>query len=67
MTTDGALDDIHDARMAREKTLTAYEEADHEFRNFIREAIRLGVPVSQIADAAGISRERVYQIRDRRR
>lgn len=33
----------------------------------IRSAIREGVRVSAIADAAGLDRQRVYQIRDQRR
>jgi DNA-binding phage protein len=66
-TTSGAVDDIYDARQAREDTMAAYEMADLDFRSAIRRAVEMGVPVSQIASAAGISRERVYQIRDGRR
>jgi DNA-binding phage protein len=43
------------------------EEADAEWRSTIRRAIEMGVPVTRIAAAAGVSRERVYQIRDGRR
>lgn len=37
------------------------------FRGEIRSALAEGLPVTAIAAAAGISRERVYQIRDDRR
>lgn len=33
----------------------------------VRDAIEAGVPVAQIAEVGGISRMRVYQIRDRSR
>ncbi|MGY1846875.1 helix-turn-helix domain-containing protein [Blastococcus sp. SYSU DS1021] len=41
--------------------------ADDEWRKAIREAIDCGTSVTAIAAAAGVSRERIYQIRDDRR
>lgn len=48
---------------ARERAQAA--EADWQAK--IRIAVRQGIPVIEVAEAAGISRERVYQIRDGRR
>lgn len=45
----------------------AASAAEYQWRTVVQEAIAAGVPVSRIADAAGISRARVYQIRDNRR
>lgn len=66
-TVDGMLDELTDASSAREKAISVMEEADAEWRSTIRRAIEMRVPVTQIAAATGISRERVYQIRDGRR
>lgn len=54
------LDDLADAVAAIKTATTRRDEA-------IRKAITNGVSVSKIAEAAELSRERVYQIRDRRR
>lgn len=54
------IDDIADA-VDRIATATLDRDAA------IRKAIRAGVPVRQIAAAAQLSRERIYQIRDGRR
>lgn len=43
------------------------EEADRAWRDAIRAAVSAGERVVEIAEAAGISRDRVYQIRDGRR
>ncbi|MBF6584448.1 hypothetical protein IU414_06700 [Nocardia farcinica] len=54
------LDEIADAAAAIKTASARRDEA-------IRKAITNGVAVSKIAEAAELSRERVYQIRDRRR
>jgi hypothetical protein len=41
--------------------------ADAELRRLIREGFELGIPAVQLAKAAGVTRARVYQIRDGRR
>jgi hypothetical protein len=48
---------------AREKV----DAAEQAWRSCIRVAISQGCPAVEVAAAAGISRERVYQIRDGRR
>jgi hypothetical protein len=55
------LHEIEDARLRR-------AEADEQFYAAIREAVASKLaPVTAIAAAAGLSRERIYQIRDGRR
>lgn len=66
-TDDGALDELFDATAIRNRAVAEFENADHEWRKAIREALDRGARVALIADTAGISRERVYQIRDGRR
>lgn len=41
--------------------------ADDAWRLLIRRSVNQGYSVSALADAAGVSRERIYQIRDGRR
>jgi hypothetical protein len=41
--------------------------ADAEMRRLIREGFEYGIPGEQLAEAAGLSLPRVYQIRDGRR
>ena len=43
------------------------DAADDELRRLIREGFESGIPGEQLADAAGLSVPRVYQIRDGRR
>lgn len=43
------------------------DEADQAWRTAIQEAVAHGFRISVIAEAAGISAARVYQIRDGRR
>jgi hypothetical protein len=45
----------------------AFDTADVELRRLIREGLELGIPAVQLAKAAGVTRARVYQIRDGRR
>jgi hypothetical protein len=51
----------------REEAAAEYEAADAVWRDRIVAALRRGVPVAEIASTLGISRARVYQIRDGRR
>ena len=45
----------------------AFDDADAELRRLIREGFESGIPGEQLAQAAGLSMSRVYQIRDGRR
>ncbi|MFF8747814.1 hypothetical protein [Streptomyces californicus] len=59
------LAEIRDARIERDRVK---KEADDEFNALIREAVvSKKTPVAAIADAAQMSRARIYQIRDGRR
>lgn len=58
--TAAILDEIEEASRAIDQAISRRDE-------LIRKAITNAVPVIQIAKAATLSRERVYQIRDRRR
>jgi hypothetical protein len=51
----------------RERRRDAFDAADAELRRLIREGFEHGIPGEQLADAAGLSVPRVYQIRDGRR
>lgn len=53
------------ARLAERRE--AEREQEMEWREMIRRALDAGWSVTNIASAAGCSRERVYQIRDGRR
>jgi hypothetical protein len=44
-----------------------FEAADAELRLLIREGFESGIPGEKLAEAAGLSVPRVYQIRDGRR
>lgn len=45
----------------------AASKAEDEFASAIRIALHNGLPATEIAELAGISRARVYQIRDGKR
>lgn len=51
----------------RDKMRADLEWTDLQWRGLIRAAAKGGQPVAEIAEAAGISKARVYQIRDDRR
>lgn len=63
-TTDGPRDR---ALTAVEDASRALAEAEQERDEAIRTAVKAGVSVISIANAAGLSRARIYQIRDGRR
>lgn len=54
------------ADAARSATGTA-KEATEALHQAIRRALAHGIAIRQIADAVGLTRRRVYQIRDRTR
>ena len=51
----------------RERRRAAVDEADAELRRLIREGFEQGISGEKLAEAAGLSVPRVYQIRDGRR
>ncbi|MFE1413472.1 hypothetical protein ACFW6F_22140 [Streptomyces sp. NPDC058746] len=62
---DDLLQEIRDARAERDRVKA---EADDQFNAVIRAAVASKkAPVTAIADSAGMSRARIYQIRDGRR
>lgn len=65
--TGRPLDVVVDATQNLRSHQVATEEAEEAWKAAIRAAVTDGQRVVDIAEAAGISRERVYQIRDRRR
>jgi hypothetical protein len=58
---------IRRAAKLRDRRRAAFDSADAELRRLIREGFDSGIPGEQIAEAAGLSVPRVYQIRDGRR
>jgi hypothetical protein len=58
---------IRRAAKVRERVRDAFDSADAELRRLIREGFSQGIPGEQLAEAAGLSVARVYQIRDGRR
>lgn len=66
MTSAPMLDRLRQAREKRDRTR---EDVEAAFAEQVRQAMRdrQGHPVREIAEAAGLSRERVYQIVQGRR
>ncbi len=58
---------IRRAAELRQRRQAAFDAADAELRRLIREGFKDGIPGEQLAQAAGLSVSRVYQIRDGRR
>ncbi|WP_205874431.1 hypothetical protein [Mycobacterium camsae] len=58
---------IRRAARKRESRRIAFDTADEELRQLIREGFEQGISGEQLAVAAGLSLSRVYQIRDGRR
>jgi hypothetical protein len=58
---------IRRAAEQRERRQDAFDAADAELRRLIREGFKHGIPGERLAEAAGLSVSRVYQIRDGRR
>lgn len=64
---DDHLELIRRAARTRERQRGEFNAADKEFRRLIREGFEQGITGEQLAEAAGLSLPRVYQIRDGRR
>lgn len=58
---------IRRAAKVRERARDAYADSDTELRRLIREGFSQGIAGEVLAEAAGLSMSRVYQIRDGRR
>ena len=58
---------IRRAAKLRERRRAAFDAADAEMRLLIREGFEEGISGEKLAEAAGLSLPRVYQIRDGRR
>jgi len=58
---------IRRAAKLRQRRQDAFDAADAELRSLIREGFEQGIPGEKLAEAAGLSVPRVYQIRDGRR
>lgn len=58
---DAALTEIRRARRKRDKII---KEARQEFNDLIRAYEAAGLSVTDIADAAELTRQRIYQIKD---
>jgi hypothetical protein len=58
---------IRRAAKVRERRQAATDEADTELRRLIRAGFEQGISGEKLAEAAGLSVPRVYQIRDGRR
>jgi hypothetical protein len=57
---------IRRAAKMRQRRRAALDEADDELRQLIREGFEQGISGETLAEAAGLSVPRVYQIRDGR-
>lgn len=58
---EAALDDLRRSRQDRDRVI---EDAYRLFNNKIRAYEDAGIPVTDIAEAAGLTRQRIYQIRN---
>jgi hypothetical protein len=58
---------IRRAAKSRDRRRVALDDADAELRRLIREGFEQGISGEKLAEAAGLSVPRVYQIRDGRR
>jgi hypothetical protein len=58
---------IRRAAKLRERRKKAFDDGDAELRRLIREGFEQGIVGEKLAEAAGLSVPRVYQIRDGRR
>lgn len=62
MSAADAIEGIRAAAAKREDAATARREATDELRRHCRAAQKAGVPISQIAREAGLSRQGVYDL-----
>jgi DNA-binding phage protein len=56
------LRSIRGAAKRREKADAAKRQATEDLRGFCRQAQKVGIPVTQIASEAGLSRQGVYDL-----
>ena len=61
------LDEVTEAEVKRDKAEVDVDYWASVRDDTIRQLLTDGVPVKAIVSASGLSRERVYQIRDKRR
>jgi len=61
------LREIADAARAERAARERADAAAHERDELIRRALAAGVRVAEIVQVTGLHRQRIYQIRDRRR
>jgi DNA invertase Pin-like site-specific DNA recombinase len=62
MSGDEAIRAIRSAAKRRERAANARREATDDLRRYCQEAQAAGVPISQIAREAGLSRQGVYDL-----
>lgn len=62
-----SLEAVRAARRAYDVARARAAQLETARDDAIRAAIDAGYPIADVADAAGVSKPRVYQIRDRRR
>ena len=66
-----AIDDLRDAKeamdYARIDAADILRTAEGNLRRSVREALKEGMPATRVAQVLGVSRARVYQIRDGKR
>lgn len=67
MTQNSLTRRIAALSFARDKAQAKAAQADQEWRDEIVGALMRGVSAADVAEAAGITRQRVYQIRDGKR
>lgn len=66
-TTQDVIRRLGRAARDRARLQQKLDEADTHLRDLIKTGFQLGLPGPALADAAGLSKPRVYQIRDDRR
>jgi hypothetical protein len=67
ITSMDQLARIRRAAKARGRARDVYDDSDVQLRRLIREGFSQGITGESLAEAAGLSLSRVYQIRDGRR
>lgn len=63
----GTTEEIRANRTKRRKAMERVEVIDAELAELVKRALSEGMGPTEIARIAGLSRERIYQIRDGRR
>ncbi|HNV11863.1 MAG TPA: hypothetical protein PKN27_11100 [Propionibacteriaceae bacterium] len=58
---------VVESTSARAEANSQFAEADKRWRALVREGVLMGIEVRQLAQWAGVTPQRVYQLRDRRR